>query len=172
VGYAKTRPLMKGQSSVSAHERVMVFQTKTDSDEPEDEKCGRLQIGPASRTSPQAQRGAYELTLGETLHAARPVTLRNEVSAPETVSMVSACLANIDAATASTMKRARKPDERQGLQAAIGALLGNLLPTEPSEWPDANDCGPWLRYTTRKEKGSVSASGASRPQWTEWRPLG
>jgi hypothetical protein len=110
----------------------MAFQTNTDSDATEREQAG--------------------LTLGETLHAARPVTLRSEASAPETVSMVSACLANIDAATASKMKRARKPDEREGLQTAVGALLGDLLPTEPAEWPDADGCGPWRRYTTRKAK--------------------
>jgi hypothetical protein len=132
VGYATTRPLMKGQSSISAREQVMAFQTKTDSDAAEDQQDG--------------------LTFGETLHAARPVTLRSEASAPETVSMVSACLADIDAATASAMKRARKPDEREGLQTAIGALLGDLLPTEPGEWSRANGCGPWLRYSTRKEK--------------------
>jgi hypothetical protein len=128
----------------------------------------------AFRTNIDSDDEQDGLTLGETLHAARAVTLRSGASAPATVSMVSDCLANIDAATASMMKRARKPDEREGLQTAIGALLGDLLPTEFGERPDADGCGPWLRYTTRKEKyfGQRVGFRASRPQWTEWRPPG
>jgi hypothetical protein len=108
----------------------MASQTNTDPDATEHEQAG--------------------LTLGETLHAARPVTVRSEASAPETVSMVSACLADIDAATANTMKRARKPDEREGLRTAIGALLGDILPAAEGEY---------LRYTTRREKYSGQRVG-------------
>jgi hypothetical protein len=76
-----------------------------------------------TNTEDEEQTG---LTLGETLRAARPVTLRGEASAPETVSLVSACLADIDAATLTTMKRARKQDEREGLRTALCALLGDF----------------------------------------------